>query len=149
MSHRGCRVAVEAIVRTIERIHDNWKASTDGKCEGVTRTLEGLRLELGERKRPALNSADEFQIDPIADEALRRHASARADLERAARALREATRTAIAALKAAGISNNDIAEFVGLSRSRVQQLAVESADDSDSRRVRRANELAKALLPGE
>src|SRR4051794_37156310 len=117
MSHRDRRVALEAIVRTIERIHDNWKASTDGECEGVTRTLEGLRQQLDERKRPAVSQGDEFQIDSISDEALRRHASARADFERATRGLREATRTAIAALKAAGISNSDIAEFVGLSRS--------------------------------
>ena len=109
---------------TIERAWGNWKAVVESKCIAVTRSLAELRERVKEMTGDPHAS---FRIDPAIDRALATHAAAQAASRDAAKALDDATRAAIAALKTAGIGNRDIGEIVGLSRSRVQQLASDSS----------------------
>ena len=88
----------------------------------MTRSIAGLRERIKVDSGIEVGSDTEFRIDEAVDLALTRRAEAEVALARASKALRDATRDAISALKSAGVGNRDIGEIVGLSRSRVQQL---------------------------
>jgi uncharacterized membrane protein len=106
-----------------------WRASVRGfKCRSRARTLRKARVMLRIALAPLVEDA--YSIDFVEDvklpgparRLLKRHWAARRKAREAARRAREAAREAAAALRAQKVNQHDVADLLGLSLARLQQV---------------------------
>jgi len=106
-----------------------WRASVKGlRCRSRARTLREARVKL--RSAVAALVEDAYSIDFVEDvklpgdtrRLLVRHWAARRQMKEAARRAREAARTAAQALLALKLKRHDVADLLGLSAARLQQV---------------------------
>ena len=106
-----------------------WHASVRGfKCRSRARTLRKARAELRMALAPLV--ADAYSIDFVEDvklpgaarKLLKRHWAERRKAKEAARRARSAAGEAATVLAALGLRQHDVADLLGLSMARLQQV---------------------------
>jgi hypothetical protein len=112
-----------------------WHASVRGfKCRSRGRTLRKARAELRMALAPLV--ADAYAIDFVEDvklpgsarQLLKRHWAERRKAREAARRARAAAREAATVLAALKLKQHDVADLLGLSLARLQQLLEQERD---------------------
>lgn len=112
-----------------------WRASVKGfKCRSRARTLRKARVMLRVALAPLVEDA--YSIDFVEDvklpaparRLLKRHWAAKRKAREAARRARAAAREAAGALRAQKIHLHDVADLLGLSLARLQQVMDRDAD---------------------
>lgn len=106
-----------------------WHASAAGfKCKGRARTLRKARAELRMALAPlvpdayAIDFVEDVKLPGSARRLLKRHWAARRKAREAARRARAAAREAATVLAALKVKQHDVADLLGLSLARLQQL---------------------------
>jgi hypothetical protein len=106
-----------------------WRASVRGfKCRSRARTLRKARVMLRVALAPLVD--DPYSIDFVEDvklpgavrRTLKKHWAERRKAKEAARRARAAARQAAHALRALRINQHDVADLLGLSAARLQQV---------------------------
>jgi hypothetical protein len=106
-----------------------WRASVAGfRCRSRARTLRRARVSLRIALAPLVEDA--YSIDFVEDvklpgsarRLLKRHWTARRKAKEAARRARAAAREAASALRALEVQQHDVADLLGLSMARLQQI---------------------------
>jgi hypothetical protein len=106
-----------------------WRASVRGyKCRSRARTLRKARVLLRQALAPLVADAysidfvEDVKLDGTARKLLKRHWTARRKAREAARRSRQAAREAAEALRGLKVNQHDIADLLGLSTARLQQV---------------------------
>lgn len=106
-----------------------WRASVRGfRCRSRARTLRKARVLLRMALAPLVEDAysidfvEDVQLPAPARTLLKKHWAARRQAREAARRARQAARDAAAALRAQGVVQHDVADLLGLSLARLQQV---------------------------
>jgi hypothetical protein len=106
-----------------------WRASVRGfRCRSRARTLRKARVLLRIALAPLVEDAysidfvEDVQLPAPARTLLKKHWAARRQAREVARRARQAARDAAAALRAQGVVQHDVADLLGLSLARLQQV---------------------------
>jgi len=112
-----------------------WRASVAGfKCRSRARTLRKARVLLRIALAPlvddpySIDFAEDVKLPGPSRRLLKRHWAARRKARDAARQARAAAREAAEALRALRVQQHDVADLLGLSLARLQQLTGEEQD---------------------
>jgi predicted RNase H-like HicB family nuclease len=110
----------------IAEVHGVAGVNSDGRtvADARRRVREALALAVGDLAAEAAEFVDDVKLPGEARKAVARATAARSKLDAVQAEAQESTATAVRALrKRLGLSIRDIAELLGISHQRVQQLA--------------------------